>query len=170
MAVAVDDAALEPVIRKQYPAVVVAKAKALYVLKGMQPRDIALKLQVEPKTVSNWAAKYGWLKLRNSRLDQLEKAAEQTELSSDEEFASSIAAQTEDLAEDTFDLARKALTAEDAKALAATSQAAVNFVKLYRQARGLDAAKSQTLNITAVFNRFGASAQPSAGGGDAIDV
>ena len=50
----------------------IAKARTMYVVKGVKRQEIADKLKVPACTVSTWINRGGWIDERNKRLERIE--------------------------------------------------------------------------------------------------
>lgn len=160
-------------VPRYYPADMRAKAKSLYLVKGLQPRDIATQLGVEPATISQWAFKLGWAQLRQRRLVELEKAAEGKTLAEGDEFMEIVAVESEEIALAGFQKARESTQSDSetaAKDFASWTSGVKNLVGMYRTAKGLDT-QAGTAQIT--FNAFYSPTAPKekqADSGESIDV
>lgn len=124
-----------------FPLSLVVQAKALYVVKGMNPKDIGEKLGVDPRKISNFASRNGWTKERARKLTRLENLAVASAQDANAAFLESMALQSEELAEDGMQMARETVTRRDeyaAKDFASTTQGVKNLVEIFRKVRGLD--------------------------------
>ncbi len=132
------------------PAVKLAKAKALYVVKGVERQEIAKRFNVPPATVSTWINRGGWVAEKEKRLENIEKATFARANDQDEGFLASMASQSEELAEDSMQMARDAITEGlgATRELQQASQSVKNFVDVYFKARKLDRSSSE-VNVRA---------------------
>jgi hypothetical protein len=124
--------------RAFYPPATIAKARALYIGKGLSITDVADKLKIPSGTVGRWCTKGGWTVEREKRAEKLEQVALARADDSNAAFMQSVATQTEDLTEDSFQIARNAIDDGDAKSLQMASGAIRNFVDVYRTATGMN--------------------------------
>lgn len=142
--------------RTFYSSAQIAQAKALYVVKGLMPNEICSKLKVPTDTLSNWIARYHWVKERKARLTRLENTFLARANDENAAFLESMATQAEELAEDGMQLAREHVTSSSefaARNFQSASQGVKNMVDVYFRARGIDAKNtgSATINVQALF-------------------
>lgn len=143
---------ITPSERKYYPPATVAKARALYVVKGASLSEISAKLAVPMGTLSNWAAKAYWTADRDKRQQAIETTILARTEDSNVAFMTSVKTQAEELTEDSFQVARDAVASGQAKELQMASGAIRNFVDVYRTAAGMnDKNQGQTINIGQFF-------------------
>jgi hypothetical protein len=159
----------EDVHVRAYPADVKAKAKALYLVKCLQPRDIAAKLDVPIRAVYDWVDRSGWAQIRRDKLAEvsgkIDGAMRQTDA-----FMEVVAAESEEIALAGFERARGAVQSESefaAKDFASWTSGVKNLVGMYRTAKGLDASQAGP-QIT--FNAFYSPTAPKAAQAESIDV
>jgi hypothetical protein len=151
--------------KQHYPLTIIAQAKGMYVVKGLSPKDIGPKLGVRTAQVQNWINKRGWKAERVARMQEFAARAESQMASSDEAFLQAMATQSEELAYDTFDVAREAVgrtgTEYAAKDLASASAATKNYLDVFMRARGLDRKSAQvTVSIGSLFIGEQQAAEP----------
>jgi len=141
---------------KHHSQATIARAKALYVVKGIGQTEVATRLNVSSGTVANWVYKYGWVAEREKRVRRLEEMAVKRADDEVNAFMDSLAWQTEDLSEGALEMAREYVDSRGdfaAKNLQAASQSLKNFVDVYFRARGIDGKNTQnvTLNVQNIF-------------------
>lgn len=125
---------------KFHSPALIARARSLYIVKGLSLSEIATKLDVPMGTVGNWSCRNGWMAERIKRQERLERELEARAEGEDEAFLRSIASQTEELTEDSLQVAREAVGEGLAgtRELQQASQSVKNFVDIYFKARRLD--------------------------------
>lgn len=142
------------------------KAKRLYCIEGMSPKEISKRTRVPVQTVSNWAWRYGWTRKRQ---EAETKALAQVEDQARAEIVAaldSVAARSEELVERGLDLAESAADEGDAKGFAMAAKGVQSLHAVWRQAKGIDAkgaAGTGAPQLTVIYNQFGdagAAAQP----------
>jgi len=115
-----------------------AKARTLYLVRGMPPSAVAAELGVQPKAISDLASRRGWCKVRREVWQESDKAS-QAALSADvSRVMQGIALESEELTVGSLQLARESIEAKDAKSLSMSSSAIRNLVEVSRRIRGLD--------------------------------
>jgi hypothetical protein len=142
--------------RQSYGPAVIAKCKALYVIKGLGPTEIAARTGVVSDSLSNWIMRGKWTLERKQRLTKLENVALARANDQDASFLESMATQAEELAEDGMQLAREHVTSSSefaARNFQSASQGVKNMVDVYFRARGIDSKNtgSATINVQALF-------------------
>jgi transposase-like protein len=142
--------------RTTYSLATIAKAKALYLVKGLGPTEICERLNVPPDTLRNWTQRGNWTAERKARIIRLEQAALTRAHDENSAFLESMATQAEELAEDGMQLAREHVTSSSefaARNFQSASQGIKNMVDVYFRARGIDAKNtgSATINVQALF-------------------
>ena len=140
--------------RTHYTAATVAKARALYVVKGVSLSEISVRLDIPLGTLGNWSAKGAWTVDKEKRQERLEKAFTARAEDDNAAFLESVRTQAEELTEDTFGVAREAIArgVDGAKELQMSSGALRNFFEVYRVSAGIDRNGSgNTVNIGSIF-------------------
>lgn len=116
--------------------------RALYVVRGLSPAQIALAVNLTPEQVRNLISREKWTALRakgeNGRKSKIE--AETLARADDDvkRTVEAVAILSEDLTLRSLNLCSEQLDAKDAKGLQMASGAARNFVQIARMSRGLD--------------------------------
>lgn len=132
-----------------------AKAKALYIVKGLGPSEICKALDIPSDTMRNWTTRGQWVAERKARLARLEKNALARATDENAAFLESMASQAEDLAESGMEMARKHVASADdyaARNFQSATQGVKNVVDVYFKARGIDGKTTgSTLNIGSVY-------------------
>lgn len=143
---------------RRFPAEIKARAKTLYLVKSLQPTDIAAKLGIPVRCVYNFVKRGGWAQLRRDKLGEINnKINNATALMPDmDEFMVSVAAESEDIALAGFERARQAVQSDSefaAKDFASWTSGVKSLVGMYRTAKGLDAAANapQTLAFASFY-------------------
>lgn len=133
------------------PLAVKLAVRSFYVVQGMKPAQIAPMVGMNAEQVSNLARREGWVKLRaNQQGEKERKSAEAQDTRAQDDVArivEAVAIRGEELSVQTLDHCSRILNrktedgnpAIDSKELQMASGAAVNFVKIARMSRGLDA-------------------------------
>jgi len=141
--------------RQHYSAAVIAKCKALYVVKGLNPKDVSERTGVSCDALANWTSRYGWTAEKRARLSRLEKTAVTRAEDANAGFLESMGTQAEEIAEDAMQMSREYANARDpfaAKNLQSSTQSVKNMVDVFFKARGLDGkATGSTVNIGSVY-------------------
>jgi len=142
--------------RQHYSAAVIAKCKALYVVKGLNPKDVAERTGVTLDALGNWTTRYGWSAEKRARQARLEKNSVARAESQDVAFLESMATQAEELAEDGMQLAREHVQSGSefaARNFQSATQGVKNVVDVYFKARGLDGKGNagSVVNIGSVY-------------------
>jgi hypothetical protein len=142
--------------RQHYSAAVIAKCKALYVVKGLSPKDVVQRTGVSLEALGNWTQRYGWTAEKRARLTRLEKNAVTRAEDSNAGFLESMGTQAEEIAEDAMQMSREYAVARDpfaAKNLQSATQSVKNMVDVYFKARGLDGKNggNSVVNIGSVY-------------------
>jgi len=133
-----------------------AKAKALYVVKGLGPSEICKALDIPSDTMRNWTTRGQWVAERKARLARLEKNAVARATDENAAFLESMATQAEELAEDGMQLARdhvKSASDFAARNFQSATQGVKNVVDIYFKAKGLDGKNggNSVVNIGSVY-------------------
>lgn len=141
--------------KRYYPAETKAKAKALYLVKFLPPKEIAVKLDVPVERVHDWISNNGWNKIREQRIDRAERQLALDQEKSLDPFMELVAAESEEIALTGFQRARESAASDSefaAKDFASWTGGVKNLVSMYRTAKGLDAAQASAVNLT--LNQF----------------
>lgn len=127
-----------------HSASTIAKVKALYVVKGVNRNTIADQFKLPVATIATWITRGGWVAERERRLNRLEESSFARANDQDEAFLSSMALQSEELAESGMQVARDAVEEglSGTRELQQASQSVKNFVDIYFKARKLDRASA----------------------------
>lgn len=166
------DAQEKGLTSKLYPASVKARAKSLYLVKGLPPRDIADELGIPVGAIHDWSSRCGWTKTRAAKLLQLDGKLDSV-IPGTDEFMDVVAVESEDIALAGFQKARESTQSDSefaAKDFASWTSGVKNLVGMYRTAKGLDT-QAGTAQIT--FNAFYSPTAPKekqADSGESIDV
>lgn len=121
------------------PLAIRLQARSLYVQIGHPPSVIAQLLNVPVQRIYQLVSHEKWNREKvKTELKSQESARVRTEASISE-IVEAVAQRTEELGLRTLDLSEQFLVAGDAQKLQQASQAAMNFVKMARMSRGLDA-------------------------------
>lgn len=130
----------------------------MYLVKGLNPSDIAPKINVPLNAVYSWVRDNNWHKLRQNKLAQVNAKldAAGSAMPDVDEFIANVAAESEDIALAGFDRARQAVQSDSefaAKDFAAWTSGVKSLVGMYRTAKGLDAAANapQSLAFAAFY-------------------
>ena len=139
--------------RSVYTRTTIAKARALFVVKGMSITQISEKMDVPQGTLANWSAKGLWAAERDKRVESFQNTVFAHAEDENAAFLSSVKTQAEELTEDAFQVARNAVDRDSAKELQMASGAIRNFVEVYRVGAGLDQrnGSGNTVNIGSIF-------------------
>lgn len=133
----------------------IVQAKALYVVKGLSPRNIAPKVGLTAKQVQNLVSRYGWTPEREERIKRYEAKSMATTSDENTAFLESMASQSEEIAEDAMRMARREANSRGKfapKNLQASTQSVKNLVDVYFKARRIDSSSGgNTLNIGSLF-------------------
>jgi methyl-accepting chemotaxis protein len=123
--------------RTTYSPATIAKAKALYIVKGLGPTEICAQTAVPHETLSNWIARGKWVSERKARQLRLERNAVARATDENAAFLESMATQAEELAEDGMELARvhvKSASDFAARNFQSATQGVKNVVDVYSEA------------------------------------
>jgi len=112
--------------------------RSLYLGAQKAPRQIAAEMGLKTALVQNVISKAGWAKERAETVKKTLEKQDARAARNVDAIVEHVAKKTEELSVRTLDFCEEALTARDAKTLQAASNAARNFVTLFRQARELD--------------------------------
>lgn len=128
-----------------YPLTLIATAKALYLVNGLGPADIASKLGVSNETVWNWARSYGWTKARKDLFaaaigPETVRGAVQAKLEA-------IALESSDLAQRTLALASDAITDGRTRDVMFAASAVKTFADVASKHSGNDATAQVNVNL-----------------------
>jgi len=142
--------------RTTYSPATIAKAKALYIVKGLGPTEICARTDVPGETLSNWIARGKWVSERKARQLRLERNAVARASDENAAFLESMATQAEELAEDGMQLAREHVQSGSefaARNFQSATQGVKNVVDVYFKARGLDGKGNagSVVNIGSVY-------------------
>lgn len=147
---------------KHHSQATIARAKALYVTKGIPPLEVATRMGISSSTLFTWINRYKWVEERERRARRIEERAEKRADDEVNAFLDSLATQTEELSEDAMQLAREYVESRGefaAKNLQAASQSLKNFVDVYFRARGIDG--KNTVNVSLNVANIFASGKPA---------
>jgi hypothetical protein len=138
------------------PVLTVSRIRNLYLGHCLGAKEIADQVGLPADSVRNLLYRRGWTKLRKSREAQIEAKAIARADESVEEIVQAVAMESEALALGTLQTSHGVLAdvGKDPDAprnLQALSQAAKNFVGLFRQARNLDTAKDGSGAVNVLF-------------------
>jgi len=112
--------------------------RSLYLGAQKAPRQIAAEMGLKTALVQNVVSKAGWAKERAETVKKTLEKQDARAARNVNAIIEHVARKTEELSVRTLDFCDDALVARDAKTLQAASNAARNFVTLFRQARELD--------------------------------
>jgi hypothetical protein len=117
--------------------------RSMYVIHARPPSEIARSLALTAPQVSNMIAREGWARLRAKKQNEREqKAVAIQDTRADHDVARVVettAVLSEELGIRSLNFSSELLDAKDPKGLQMASGAALNFVKIARMSRGLDA-------------------------------
>lgn len=142
--------------RATYAPATIAKAKALYIVKGLGPTEICAQISVPGETLSNWIARGKWVSERKARQQRLERNAIARATDENAAFLESMSTQAEELAEDGMQMAREYVQSSGefaARNFQSATQGVKNVVDVYFRARGIDGKNTgnMTLNVGSIF-------------------
>lgn len=138
------------------PVLTVARVRNLYLGHCIGAKEIADQTGLTADQVRNLVQRRGWTKLRAKKKAEIESKAIARADASVEEIVQAVAMESEALALGTLQTSHGVLAdvGKDPDAprnLQALSQAAKNFVGLFRQARNLDASKDNAGAVNVLF-------------------
>lgn len=144
---AADLPALKPVY---HSATTIAKARTLYIVKGLSTSQVSDKLDVPFGTVCGWINKGAWTAEREKRLNKLEIAATARADDDHAAFLASVSSEVEELTHDSLEVSRQAIAGglKTTRELQQASQSAKNFLDMYMRANKLDRSAAE-VNIKA---------------------
>jgi hypothetical protein len=133
-----------------HSATTIAKARTLYIVKGLTTSQLSDKLDVPFGTVCGWINKGAWTAEREKRLNKLEIAATARADDDHAAFLASVSSEVEELTHDSLEVSRQAIAGglKTTRELQQASQSAKNFLDMYMRANKLDRASAE-VNIKA---------------------
>jgi hypothetical protein len=142
-----------PGIRPKASPHVQAQIRTMYLVRGMQPREIAAELGIPSVVVQSITRRNGWVKIRS---DRWETASKQVEVLMEQEVKRTLkeaAFTSEELMIGAGELARKVLQDNDNKNqcrdLSSSAQAMRTFLEISKSCRGIgENTASQAVDIS----------------------
>lgn len=122
-----------PIVR--IPASTQAKIRALYLVRGHSPKEIAPQVNLTTRQVSNWLNRAGLTKSKRMMLERNKADLEALQQEASARATEALASEVEDIVWEGVEMVRESVRERDAKAFALSSQGVRNMNSVARDCR-----------------------------------